>query len=145
MAKGRKPNLFDFSGGADWPPPIENPPPAPEWLPPDAKEEWNRVVPELVRRRMLEDGDFATVENYCIAVGQIRDCQRQLSQLNELWVQSDRSAPRAHPAIKVMHDCMTLARQLAGELGLTPVARRRIGQKGEGGDDGGGWSDLVDG
>lgn len=117
--------------------------PPPEWLADDARAEWVRVMPDLARRRILTRADLGSLENYCAAIGQVRECQRAI-EADGPFVQSDRSAPRPHPAYRVMHSAMTIARQLAGELGLTPVARQRAGVKE---DDGGAneWAGLVKG
>ncbi|WP_413207010.1 phage terminase small subunit P27 family [Rhodospirillum sp. A1_3_36] len=136
MARGRKPELAAIEGG------LSKAAPAPSWLPDDAKKEWRRVMPGLARRRVLAAEDLATLENYCLAVGQIREGQRDIATQGR-YVKSAEGVPRPHPAMRVIHTAMTQARQLAGELGLTPVARARMGTGEKATDDG--WGDLVDG
>lgn len=97
----------------------------------------------LAERRILTDGDLGSLENYCLAIGQVRDCQATLSSLESPFFAGDKGVPRPHPAIRVMHTAMTHARQLAAELGLTPVSRSRPAISDEG-DDNGGFGDLVD-
>jgi len=135
--RGRKPDLVAIEGG------LSEAMPPPEWLGDAARAEWSRVMPDLARRKVLTRADLGTLENYCAAIGQVRDCQRAIDEDGQ-FVQSDRSAPRPHPGFRVMHSAMTIARQLAGELGLTPVARQRAGVKE---DDGGAdeWAGLVKG
>lgn len=96
---------------------------APAWLSKDAKAEWTRVMPILVERRILTDADVASFENYCVAIGQVRECERLIRRIG--YVVETNRGPRAHPAVKIQSDAMTRARLLAAELGLTPVSRSR--------------------
>lgn len=123
--------------------PILEAPPAPPWLPDAASEEWDRVAPVLVQRRILTEGDLGSLETYCLAIGQVRDCQATLAELPSPFFVGDNGVPRPHPAIRVMHAAMTLARQMAAEMGLTPVARSRPAIGDETPTEGG-FSDLVD-
>lgn len=82
-------------------------------------------MPVLAERRILTDGDMATFENYCLATAQVRQCQAEIANAESMFVSSPRSAPRPHPAFRLMHEAMRQARQLAAELGLTPVSRSK--------------------
>lgn len=135
--RGDKPNLKLAVN------PIKETPPAPTWLPASAGAEWERVLPILTERRILTEADLGSLENYCLAIGQVRDCQTTLAGLDSLFFEGDNGVPRPHPAIRVMHAAMTHARQLAAELGLTPVSRSRPAISDEG-DENGGFGDLVD-
>ena len=135
--RGTKPILRAIEGG------LSDMPPAPAWMHPLAKAEWNRVVPGLIERGVLAESDLGTLESYCVAVGQIRQCEAVL-QSEEMFVQSERSAPRPHPAFRVMHTAQTLARQLAAELGLTPASRNKpVKVEGDKADEGGWGDDLL--
>jgi len=116
--RGRKPNTLRSD-----PDPIADNLPAPRWLSKDAKAEWSRVMPILTARRILTDADLASFENYCVAIGQVREMERLIKQVGHV-VETPRG-PRAHPAVKIQSDAMTRARLLAAELGLTPVSRSR--------------------
>jgi P27 family predicted phage terminase small subunit len=96
---------------------------APGWFSREAKAEWDRVMPILVERKILTNADLASFENYCLAVGQVRQLERILKQHGHV-VETARG-PRANPAAKLQSDAMTRARLLACELGLTPVSRSR--------------------
>lgn len=52
------------------------PPNAPTWLSKEARAEWRRIMPQLVERRILTEADMGSVENYCVAIGQVRAAQR---------------------------------------------------------------------
>lgn len=135
--RGDKPNLKQDRA------PLTTAPAPPSWLPKAAKAEWNRSAPVLAERRILTEGDLGSLENYCLAIGQVRFCQETLARLESPFFAGDNGAPRPHPALRVMHTAMTHARQLAAELGLTPVSRSRPAISDEG-DDNGGFGDLVD-
>ncbi|MDA9453062.1 hypothetical protein XI00_01950 [Bradyrhizobium sp. CCBAU 21359] len=86
---------------------------APTWLSKHAKAEFRRVAPELAKRRILTVADLGCLEAYCIAIGRIREIELLLR-------------PGIDPKLVRMQDkAMVTARQLAAELGLTPVSRSR--------------------
>lgn len=90
---------------------------APDWLAEDARREWERVMPILSQRRILTDADLGGLENYCICIGRIRETER--------LIQSEGEADMQLKLIRVQDKAMASARQLAAELGLTPVSRSR--------------------
>ena len=105
--KGRKPELAADRNALD----TITPPPG--WLSKHAKAEWRRVMPDLTARRILTAADLGSVECYCIASSRVRDLEALLSVAID-------------PKVFRMQDqAMKTARQLAAELGLTPVSRSR--------------------
>lgn len=97
---------------------------APEWLEDDAREEWDRVAPVLIReRRTLTDADLSSLANYCVATGLVVQMSRVIAKEGATFMSSN--GPRKHPAVAIRSDAMTQARLLAAELGLTPVSRSR--------------------
>mgnify|MGYP001313501869 CR=1 FL=1 len=121
--KGVKPRLVVDNSA------VSKAPPAPAWLSADAKREWKRVVPILVERRILTTADLGSLENYCTAIGQIREMERQLQRDGHV-IETDKGLKR-HPAVGIQSDAMTRARLLAAELGLTPVSRSRPAVRGD--------------
>jgi P27 family predicted phage terminase small subunit len=114
--KGAKPKLVIDNDA------VTGAPAAPGWLSSHAKAEWRRVMPGLVKRRILTKADLGSLENYCIATGRIRQLEAELQKEFE-------------PALfRAQDKAMTTARQLAAELGLTPVSRSRPAVR-EAGDD----------
>ena len=113
--------------------PVRSVPRVPSWMSDDAKAEWRRVVPELVDRRILTKADLASLENYCISIGTTREMERHLQEhgrvveafkLNKDGERVSTGMER-NPATLIQKEAMTLAKQLASELGLTPVSRSR--------------------
>ena len=115
--KGTKPHLVVNNGA------IDRDHKAPSWMSKDAKAEWKRVFPVLRERRILTIADLGALENYCIALGTVREMERMIQ--TEGHVVKTESGLRKHPAVAVQADAMNKSRLLAAELGLTPVSRSR--------------------
>ncbi len=81
-------------------------PPCPEWMPPEGREQWQRVVPELDRLKLLTKVDGAVIEAFCAIYA-------------EFVVSVRKGEPIKAALIGQM-------RFFAGELGLTPAARARL-------------------
>lgn len=81
-------------------------------------------MPDLVDRRILTVADLGGLENYCVAIGTIREMERVLQREGYTYV-TDKGMIKRHPAGVILSDAMTRARLLAAELGLTPVSRSR--------------------
>lgn len=113
---------------------IAQAPNPPSWFAKDAKTEWRRVMPLLIERRILTDADMGSVENYCVAMGQVRELERAI-KADGFVVQTARG-PRANPAVKLQADAMSRSLRLAAELGLTPVSRSRPTIRNDGDSDG---------
>lgn len=126
--RGRKPELRAIEGG------LATVPRPPSWLPSEAKDEWKRVVPSLIKRRILTETDLGTVENYCLAVGTVRRSQATISAEGDT-VETNTGTKR-HPAFQTLFQAMTEMRRLAAELGLTPASRNKASKKPPEGEEG---------
>jgi P27 family predicted phage terminase small subunit len=85
----------------------------PAWLSKYSKAEWRRVMPELFKRQILTNADLGSLESYCIAIGRIRELEKVLR------------AGLDPKLFRMQDQAIKTARQLAAELGLTPVSRSR--------------------
>lgn len=121
--KGAKPQLVIDNDA------MKKAPPAPGWLSSEAKKEWRRVVPILLERRILTRGDLGSLENYCIAMGRVREFEADM--------QAETDASTKVKIFRAQDKSMASARLLAAELGLTPVSRSRpaVREKADDGDD----------
>ena len=133
--KGAKPRLVIDNDA------VTGAPAAPGWLSKDAKAEWRRVMPGLVQRRILTRADLGSLENYCICIGIVREAERHLQKhghVFESFKDTDDGlvslGMKRNPASLVLKDAIAASRQLAAELGLTPVSRSRPAVR-EAGDD----------
>ncbi|WP_245264845.1 P27 family phage terminase small subunit [Rhodopseudomonas palustris] len=87
--------------------------PPPSWLSKYAKAEWRAVLPVLIERRILTPADLGSLTSYCVATGRVRELEiRNRAEFDLKLVRAQDAA-------------MKTARQLAAELGLTPVSRNR--------------------
>lgn len=110
-------------------------PPAPEGLNAHARTEWERTLPTLMReRRTVTEMDIGIFANYCAAIGMAREAQAILAADGLIY--QGESGPKKHPAVGILSDAMTQARQMAAELGLTPASRGRPAIKNGGVSDG---------
>lgn len=116
--RGRKPELKAIDGG------LARLPPAPSWLPAEAKAEWRRVVPGLRARKTLTREDLPMLEAYCLAAGTVRRMQATLASEGDT-ITSAKGEVRRHPAFQTMFQALTESRRLAAELGLTPASRNK--------------------
>lgn len=116
--RGRKPELRAIEGG------LSRIPRAPSWLPPEARAEWTRLVPELRARRTLTRADLPVFESYCLAVGLVRRSQNTIAAEGD-FVVGDRGQLRRHPAHATLFQALTESRRLGAELGLTPASRNK--------------------
>ncbi len=107
---------------------------APDWLSEYARSEWNRVMPILTERRILTSGDLGSLENYCIAIGTVREMEAHLQQHGHIQTDLEGRMKR-NPAVGIQAEATTRARLLAAELGLTPVSRSRPAIRDEDGED----------
>lgn len=117
--------------------------PPPSWLSEDAQGEWRRILPILAQRRILTEADLGTFENYCMAMGQVREMQRDIVKHGAVArvYKLDKEGVahvigmRKNPAVAIQSDAMTRARLLAAELGCMPVSRSRPTIEDSDGDD----------
>jgi P27 family predicted phage terminase small subunit len=115
--RGAKPHLVVDNSS------VKRSPGVPGWLSVDAKKEWRRVMPILVQRRILTVADLGSLENYCVAIGQVREMERHIQEHGAIV--DVEGLMKRNPAVGIQADAMTRARLLAAELGVTPVSRSR--------------------
>jgi P27 family predicted phage terminase small subunit len=103
----------------------------PEFLTGAAREEWDRIYPELERLGLICQIDRASLVSYCLAWKALVWAEAQLvvggylaSGGNDTTVQ--------HPAFIVMAKAMEKINRFASEFGFTPSARARVHFPGNG-------------
>lgn len=108
------------------------PPAAPlNWEPPahvkgEARREWKRLVGPLVRCGILTIADRDAFASYCTLHGRHVQAEWMVHREGSLTI-----TPNGHkqvsPWLTISRDALTLKKQYAAELGLTPSSRSRIG------------------
>lgn len=117
--KGRKPGLDTlryrlagkYTGSA---------PDCPTWLDPVARDEWNRVVPELQQSGILTPVDAIPLAAYCQAYSQWRAAEERVRKDGMMIGQ------RIHPLLKHSVALLAELRRIAAEFGFTPAARMKV-------------------
>ena len=109
-------------------------PNAPSWLSAEAKAEWRRVVPELMRLDILKAEDRASLAAYCETWATYKDAV-QTVQREGLTIEA-KQGRLAHPAVGIARNAGKELRAWAGQFGLTPSAENalalEVGDDGEG-------------
>ncbi len=92
-------------------------PPTPAYFSIYAAAEWKRIMPRLIKDRVLTKADLGGVEEYCIMRGVVREIETNRG------LNSGDIDPKL---FGVQNRAAQTARQLAAEYGLSPVSRARI-------------------
>src|SRR5688500_503231 len=102
LIKGRSPGR-DSGGREVVPPPAFKrlPPEAPEWLPAEARAEWDRVVPELARLDLLKPVDRAALTAYCLTWDRLVQAQSEMAADGSVLAVNSQGRVR-HPAVAVI-------------------------------------------
>lgn len=109
-------------------------PEPPDYLPAAGAEEWRRVAPELVAMGCLHPAaDLSILAAYCMCFVRWRDAEDLIAIGHS---RTDRgllySVPRTktliqNPLVGIANCAMRDMARYMGELGMTPVARARVG------------------
>ena len=112
-------------------------PPAPEWLPVEARAEWDRVVPEMDRLGILKRIDRAALAAYCAAWDRFVTASAIVAAEGMVLHDDKQGRAQRHPALLTAEAASKELRAWASEFGLTPSAEQRLaGTKGDDGDQG---------
>jgi P27 family predicted phage terminase small subunit len=109
-------------------------PVCPAFLSAEAKREWRRVVPLLVKLRLLSVQDRSALAAYCQAWAQFVESTQTLQREGSIVTfctynnqgQVTTSTKRRHPALEWQRDAMRQVRDLGGLFGLSPSGRSRL-------------------
>jgi P27 family predicted phage terminase small subunit len=102
-----------------------------------AADEWWTVAPGLHQLGLLSVVDIASLAAYCYAYGQWRLAAEALARMADrdetmhgLLVKTVDGNARRNPLVKIASDAAEDMLRFAGEFGLTPIARARLGAAG---------------
>ena len=100
-------------------------PTRPEWLLPEAKREWNRIVPELYRLGLLTVVDRAELAAYCQSWAMYVDAVLDIRENGTTFeTQTGYQGPR--PSVALMVKMMDKILAFAARFGLSPADRSRV-------------------
>jgi P27 family predicted phage terminase small subunit len=111
----------------------DKPPDPPAFLSEDAQNEWHRLAEELHRLGLLTVLDLMPFAAYCEAYSRWVVAERLLAAMADkdatkgLLVRSNAGSPMVNPLVKIARNAANDMLKFAGEFGMTPVARSRLG------------------
>ena len=104
-------------------------PDVPTHLGPVARDEWQRLAPDLHRIGVLTQADRAALAIYCQLYQQWVYAEEHI-QRNLLITEKHTGRLAQNPLLRISHRTLDLMRGYMAELGLTPASRVRLA-KGE--------------
>lgn len=107
------------------------PPPSrprrPQWLVGYARAEWDRIIPELDRRGLLDVVDRNTIAGYCISVGQLKDAYQDLNRRGQLIPSARKDGDLVkNPSNQLLRDALRQIANYSSMFGLSPSDRVRL-------------------
>jgi P27 family predicted phage terminase small subunit len=109
----------------DEPMPEPATPECPAVLSPVAKQEWDRLIGELGKLRILTVLDRAALATYCGAYALWAEAMEQLQKFGTM-VKSPSGYPQQSPYLAVANRQAEIMLRIASEFGFTPASRSRI-------------------
>lgn len=100
-------------------------PPCPEHLDLEARAEWARIAPELMRLRILAHVDRAALAAYCQAWSRWVDAETNLKKFGAV-IKTPKGYPIQNPYLGIANTAIELMRKFLTEFGMTPSSRSRI-------------------
>ncbi|WP_326828689.1 phage terminase small subunit P27 family [Streptosporangium sp. NBC_01810] len=95
-----------------------------------ARREWRRIVPVLKYTAGLAEVDVTVLQDYCVCVARIDQCERELST-NGLLLEGERGWQK-NGATTIVSQYRAQLKVYVRELGLSPSARAGIKPPGDG-------------
>lgn len=107
------------------------PPPMPDWLSDDARAEWERVVPDLLKLGLLSPLDMMPLAAYCEAVADYQKFRRRIREANEAMDRGDvqtfrTGAKQISVWRQLANDAEKRANSAGAQFGFSPLARRSL-------------------
>jgi len=109
----------------DEPRPDAQVPECPAELSPAARREWDRLVGDLSKLRLLTNLDRAALAAYCGAYALWAEATEAIQKFGAM-VKSPSGYPIQSPYVSIANRQAELMMRIAGEFGFTPASRSRI-------------------
>lgn len=106
-------------------------PDCPPHLSPAAKEEWDRIMPILLRLRLVTEIDTAALALYCQAYGRWQEAEAKITAMKAaggdgLMVKAPSGYPIQNPYLAIANRAMEDCYKYLQQFGLSPSARTRV-------------------
>ncbi len=116
-------------------PPSGKMPACPDWLPDDARKEWERVMPELEQMGIVGSTDYAVLVGYCESWSQYKMAVEMIAKTGPLHKPKGDGEVRRSPMVFILKDAREAMLKFGRELGLSPSARSSVSVVGGGVED----------
>lgn len=127
LMQGRSPGKDSGDRPVKLPPGfVRLPPTPPDWLPAVARDEWDRVVPEMQRLQLLKPPDGAALAAYCMAWARFVESSAIVAAEGMVIHDDKLGRSQRHPALLTAEAASKELRAWCGEFGLTPSAENRL-------------------
>lgn len=115
----------------DEPLPDVGAPDLPDHLSADAKVEWIRIMPMLIRCRIVTEIDTAALALYCQSYGRWKVAERKIAEMREkgedgLTIRAPSGYPVQNPYLAIANRAMDDCHKYLQAFGLSPSARTRV-------------------
>lgn len=97
----------------------------PEWLTERAAQMWQRIIPELLREKVLCLTDMHNVECFCMAYDKWRLSEESVQKFG-IIMQNAQGSPIKNPALAAANEAMMQMIKFGSSLGLNPSDRARL-------------------
>ncbi len=101
-------------------------PPCPDFLSEYAREEWESIVPILLRNGLLTSLDGAALAAYCAAYGRWREAEEQIASSGIVIKMGDKGYIVQSPWLQVANKAIKQIEIFVARFGLSPSDRTRI-------------------
>jgi len=98
----------------------------PEYLDQIAKDEFKRIVPELIKLRILKIGDLHNISIYCQAVSNMIQANDHIQQNGFMLTNPLNGIIYKNPMAGIFNDSQRQILKYSQEFGLTPMSRTKI-------------------
>jgi P27 family predicted phage terminase small subunit len=92
-----------------------------------ARAEWTRLCDDMRTKGVLTSWDRAAMAAYCQSYADWLDAQEKVNQIGQVVKAPRTGVPMQNPYLSVARGAKADMLRIAAELGLTPVARARLG------------------
>jgi P27 family predicted phage terminase small subunit len=107
------------------PRPVAKAPSCPPWLSKEAKTEWKRIAPKLLRLGLLTEIDRAALAGYCQCWARWREAERAITRHGMTFV-TESGYVCQRPEVGISKHARQGMRAFLAEFGMSPASRTRV-------------------
>lgn len=96
----------------------------PDWVSQEAKDFWQRMVPQLIRDKVVDDRDWPALVNMCQAWAEFQVATKVIEAEGRIYEMN--GAKCMHPAVKMQMAALKTVNSFMEKFGLQPTTRARL-------------------